>query len=98
MAMDKILKKIKVRSDKTMIFKNSEKVKRVAIYVLHDKDGIVDDYVVTILSELKKYVENILVVVNGMINEPGRDKLIKCSNDILVRENEGYDITGYKKG
>jgi lipopolysaccharide biosynthesis protein len=81
-----------------MIFENSERIRRAAIYVLHDKDGIIDNYIVTMLNELKKHVENILVVVNGMVNEEGISKLKKCSDDILIRENKGYDITGYKEG
>lgn len=81
-----------------MILKGKKDINRLAIYVFHDKDGIVDDYVTAILTELKIYTSHLLVVVNGTITEKGREKLDSICDDILVRENKGYDITGYKKG
>lgn len=71
---------------------------RVAIYVFHDKDGIVDDYVPTFLKELKRFTSLLLVVVNGTVSTKGMVKLKAVSDDILVRKNEGYDITGYLAG
>lgn len=81
-----------------MILTNKGDIKRAAIYVFYDKDGIVDDYVPTFLTELKKYTTYLLVVVNGTVNEIGKKKLLSVCDDLLIRENTGYDITGYKKG
>lgn len=72
--------------------------KRVAIYVFHDKDGVVDDYAPVLLKELKRFTEHLLVVVNGTVNEAGREKFENVADDILIRENVGYDITAYKAG
>ncbi|MDE7322612.1 MAG: rhamnan synthesis F family protein [Lachnospiraceae bacterium] len=77
---------------------NKEHIKRVAIYVFHDADGIVDDYAPVFLAELKKYTDHLLVVVNGEVNAEGAAKFSKVSDEVLVRENEGYDITGYLAG
>lgn len=81
-----------------MILPNGKKVKRVAVYVFNDRECIVDDYVVVFLNELKKHVNRLLVVVNGEINDEGKDKFNSVTSDLLIRENTGYDITGYKKG
>ena len=72
--------------------------KRAAIYVFHDGDKIVDDYAPVFLKELKRFTEYLLVVINGEVNEEGLEKFKKVSDDILIRPNEGYDITGYREG
>lgn len=77
---------------------NKNTVNRVAIYVFHDKECIVDDYAPVFLRELKKYTKHLLVVVNGQVNNEGYKKFEEVSDEILVRPNEGYDITGYLAG
>lgn len=77
---------------------DGKNVRRVAIYVFHDADGIVDDYAPFFLRELKKYTEHLLIVINGEVNETGFAKFSSVADDILVRENIGYDITGYLAG
>jgi len=80
-----------------MIVDNSTAT-RVAIYVFHDKDGIVDNYVPVFLKELKRFTQFQLVVINGEVNKEGLQKLEAVADDILIRPNEGYDITGYLEG
>ena len=77
---------------------NSKANNRIAIYVFHDSDKIVDKYVPTFLNELRKYVKYLLVVINGEINEEGKNCIQEVCDDILIRPNKGYDITGYKEG
>ena len=74
------------------------KAKRFMIYVFHDSQGIVDQYVATFLLGLREHVQHILVVVNGEVNDDGKCLLEKHSDEILIRENTGYDITGYRIG
>lgn len=73
---------------------------RLLIYSLYDKDGIVDKYVEYILNKIEPYVNEIAVIVNGKLSVDGRHKLdnIKKIKKIIVRENEGFDIWGYKTG
>ena len=80
-----------------MILEN-ENPRRFAVFVMHDKDGIVDDYVHFFLRELHETVQKIRVVVNGSLNEEGVEKLRSVCDDMLFRENTGYDITAYKEG
>ena len=46
---------------------SDEMPKRLAVYVFHDADGIVDRYVEVFLRGLKKEVSLLRVVVNGSV-------------------------------
>lgn len=89
-----------MRGAKKSAMKLSEKrkIRRAAVYVFHDKQGIVDRYVPVFLQELKRFTAFLLVVVNGEVNEEGMARLSSAADEVFVRPNEGYDITGYKEG
>jgi len=76
--------------------KNSKK--RVAVFVFYDKDGIVDRYVTYLVQELLKVSERLVVVCNGDLTEDGKKAIDELTDDVLVRENTGYDAWGYKAG
>ena len=40
-------------------------IRRIAIYFLYDKDGIVDDYIPFLLRDLVKNLEKLIFVSNG---------------------------------
>lgn len=69
---------------------------RLAIYVYQDNAGIVDQYALYFLKELKKCVSNLVVVVNGSVNNQGYEALKIIADTVLLRANEGYDISAYK--
>ena len=71
---------------------------RVAIYVFYDKDGIVDSYVTYMLQELLKVCPKLVVVCNGKVNDDGKKKLEDITEDVIIRENEGFDAWAYKTG
>lgn len=71
---------------------------RQAVYCFYDKDGIVDDYVPVFLEGLGSAVEGICVVVNGEITDKGLNVLKKYADRVLLRPNDGYDVTAYKTG
>jgi len=73
-------------------------LKRVAIYFFYDKDGIVDGYVDYFLEDLKKNLDRLIVVCNGKLTSEGRKKFSKYTNEIIVRENKGFDVWAYKEG
>ena len=80
-----------------MILKPDE-VKRLAVYVMYDADGIVDEYIDTFLSGLKSEVSFLRVVVNGGIRGDGEARLKSIADEVIVRPNEGYDIAAYREG
>jgi len=81
-----------------MKLKGRKNVRRAAVYVFHDPQKIVDQYVPVFLRELKRFTDHLLVVVNGEVNAQGKQDLESVADEVMIRPNEGYDITGYKKG
>ena len=73
-----------------------KQMKRIAIYFFYDKDGIVDRYVGTVLQELKKNVERLIVVSNGQLTEKSEDFVHTYTSEIIMRENKGFDVWAYK--
>ncbi|GHU40702.1 hypothetical protein FACS1894190_07930 [Spirochaetia bacterium] len=72
--------------------------KRAAIYVVYDKQGIIDDYIMYQLNDLKQNIKFLLVVVNGELQQSGRDKLDIPADEILVRKNIGFDVLAWDAG
>ena len=73
-------------------------MRRIAIYFFYDRDGIVDKYVNYFLNDLKKNVERLIVVCNGKLTPQGRKEFQNFTNEIIVRENKGFDVWAYKEG
>lgn len=63
--------------------------KRIAMYVIYDKDGILDGYRKYYLQELRKHVDYIVGVVSGTLTPESRDELSALTDDFFVRENKG---------
>lgn len=72
--------------------------RRLLIYVVYDRRGDIEDYIPHALTGLRPHLEHILVVVNGTLTPLGRAKLEAVSDEIVERENRGYDIWGYRHG
>lgn len=72
------------------------KCTRLGICLCYDKDGIIDDYILYLLNDLKENLDRLIIVVNGMLTSCGRRKLLKVSEDVVVRENKGFDAGGWK--
>ncbi|MCU6791774.1 rhamnan synthesis F family protein [Paenibacillus sp. WQ 127069] len=73
-------------------------MKRVAVFLFYDKDGIVDDYITFLLEDIKKNVDRLVVVCNGKLTVEGREKFNKLTEEVFVRENKGFDVWAYKEG
>jgi len=71
---------------------------RVTIFVCYDKSGIIDGYVLELLRGLKTVSERIVTVCNGILGDAGRVALSEFSDDIIVRENKGYDAWAFRAG
>lgn len=76
----------------------TEKAKRYAVYVFYDRDKHADEYNFYLLEELKKEVDHLLVICNGGVTSEGRARFEKIADEVLERENQGFDITAYKIG
>ena len=49
--------------------------KRIGIFVFYDATGVVDDYVEVLLKSMRKEVQKLIVVVNGVIERSGYQRL-----------------------
>lgn len=79
-----------------MLNKNNPKINRQLIYFFYDPQGIIDEYISVILTEMKKYVSEILFVSNGELKEEEQLKIKKFTSNILIRKNIGFDVWAYK--
>ncbi len=79
-----------------MLLPQTDGVNRLGIFFFYDGQGVVDDYVSTLLAGFQPFFADLTVVVNGKLNDEGKAKLEKFSHKIIVRENKGLDVWAYK--
>lgn len=72
--------------------------KRIAFYLFYDPQGIVDEYIPYKLERLQEFVEDIYFVCNGKLTIEGRNKIESMGIKVFCRENNGFDVHGYKEG
>jgi len=75
-------------------------LKRAAVFVFYDKEGVCDDYIAYYLEEIRSVCERLVIVSNGSVTPEARDILFKYATpgDVIVRENKGFDAWGYRAG
>ncbi|MBA8904065.1 rhamnan synthesis F family protein [Phyllobacterium sp. P30BS-XVII] len=70
--------------------------KRLAVAFFYDEDGIVDDYMPALVKGFEPFVEKTIFVSNGPLHRDGEAKIKKCVDEIIIRENDGFDVWAYK--
>lgn len=71
-------------------------MKRIGIFAFYDKKGIADEYKLYLLKSLIPFLTDLIIVINGSIEDSELNKLREYTDDIFVRENRGYDGGAYK--
>ena len=71
-------------------------MRRAAIYLFFDPQGQVDEYVTYKLKRLRPHVERLVVVANEPLTGEGLALLESVADEVLVRQNVGYDVGAYK--
>lgn len=76
---------------------------RTAIYLIFDRDGVVDDYVYTFLDGLVGCLDRLLIISNGALRREdvqrlGRYDSLSCSSHVLIRGNVGFDAGAFRDG
>ena len=69
---------------------------RCVVFLFYDKDGIVDQYVLDMLDDLRENAAFVYVAVNGVITPEGRARLARHSDEVFCRVNAGFDVGGYR--
>ena len=60
---------------------------RCVVFLFYDKDGIVDQYVLDMLDDLRENAAFVYVAVNGVITPEGRARNRRVEITILTRKN-----------
>ncbi|MBM6699813.1 rhamnan synthesis F family protein [Bifidobacterium pullorum subsp. saeculare] len=71
-------------------------VNRLGIFFFYDAQGVVDDYVTTLLDGFRPHFSEMTIVCNGKLNDAGGEKLSRYTSNLIVRENKGFDVWAYK--
>lgn len=70
--------------------------KRLGIFVFYDENGIVDNYIWSLLEAMRDVLTELIVAINGKVVLMGEDKFRDYTNNIYYRNNIGYDAGAYK--
>lgn len=79
-----------------MKLSQNKTVKRLVLYFFYDKEGIVDSYVPYMLEGMQKCSSDICIVCNGNLSQDGYRIFSHFTDNILIRENTGFDVWAYK--
>ena len=71
-------------------------MKRIGVYLFYDSRGRVDPYIAYALRAFKEHLDHLLVICNGDPDSAGLRLLQECADEVVVRENIGYDVGAYK--
>ena len=72
--------------------------RRLGIFLAYDTAGIIDDYVVRLLRDMRPNLADLIIMVNGPLTDAGRAKLREFTDAIHVRPNEGFDYGAWQEG
>lgn len=70
--------------------------KRLAIFFLFDKEGIIDDYVITFLKALKSISREIFVVTNNKLTLEASKELGRLVNKVFSTNKSEFDLSDYR--
>ena len=73
-------------------------VNRFAIYVYWDPQGILRDYALYFVRELKKNCSRVVFIANGFLSSQAKKTLLEEGIEVHTRKNFGYDFYAYKFG
>ena len=72
--------------------------KRLGIFCTYDSEGIIDDYISYLLQEAKKVLSYLVIICNGKLTPEGRETLEKYADELVARENVGFDMEAWRQG
>ncbi len=71
-------------------------MKRLGVFVLCDPQGIVSECTKVLLDGIKLCLNELIIIVNGFLNEDAKNELADYSSNVYFRENIGFDAGAYK--
>ena len=71
---------------------------RAIVFVHYDKHDLIDDYVYFYLDALREVSSYLIFVSTAELGDTDRTRVSEVCDDVVVRENIGYDFMSYKVG
>ena len=63
---------------------------------MSNPNGVVEDYILYLLNDICNITHKMIIVINGSLRDNEKNKLYTFTNEIIFRNNEGYDAGAYK--
>lgn len=73
-----------------------QRPRRLLLFVHYNKWGHLADYVIYLLKQIRKIYARVVFISNSPLTEQAREKLQGVCDDILQRENIGFDFLAWK--
>ena len=80
-----------------MTLVDNSTAKRLGILCFYDKNGRAAKFLDGFLEDLMRSLTDLVVIVNGKIDDEARKMFGKYTDIIMVRENTGLDVAAYKQ-
>ena len=80
-----------------MTLVDNSTAKRLGILCFYDKNGRAAKFLDGFLEDLMRNLTDLVVIVNGKIDDDARKMFSKYTDTIMVRENKGLDVAAYKQ-
>ncbi len=69
---------------------------RTGIFVMYDSEGIVDDYRLYIIKEMRLVCSRLIVTVNGLLTDKSINQVKEYTDEIYYRTDDGFDAGAIK--
>lgn len=74
-----------------------KKINRLIILAVYDFEGKIDGYIEQLLMSNKEVCSRQIAVVNGNLSADSVKRMEKYADDVVIRDNKGYDAGAYKE-
>lgn len=71
-------------------------MKRIAVFVIYDNDGILYEYRLHVLKELRTVADQVIVICSCPMDPTSSTILRQMADEVFFRMNRGYDTFAYK--
>jgi len=69
--------------------------RRLCLFSFQDDQGLVDDYVIVLLRELNRFVDKIIVCVQGLLTDASRSVLLSVADEVITSLGGKYRLACY---
>lgn len=75
---------------------SAPKPRRALAFLLYDPEGLCDQSTLRTLEGFRPFIEHLLVVSNGALQRESRDAVAAIADDVIERDNVGFDVGAYR--